>query len=233
MKRILFLTLLPFILNAQKSMNVKYQSTMTFPNIGQKQNLYNLHVFDKSSFFVFLGKDEKNSINQNTPSSNRFNIVKDLKARKIYAPSQFGTIEDSLILMSWQLDKSQKVILGYSCKKATCTFRGRNYEAFYAEKIPISNGPFKFGGLPGLILEISSTDKFIRYEAVQIDKTETPPFQFPLHWLKKTISFKTMLEMEELANLEAVKKQESRLPPEQQGLIITTIHKSEQIESVP
>jgi GLPGLI family protein len=233
MKRILFFTLLPFILNAQKSMSVKYQMVMKFSTMIEKEGLYNLHLFDKTSFFVFLGKDEKSSIKQNPPASNRFIIVKDLKARKIYDRSEFGTIEDSLSLMSWQLDKTQKVILGYSCKKATCTFRGRNYEAFYAEKIPISNGPFKFGGLPGLILEISSTDKFIRYEAVQIVKTETPPFQFPLHWLKKTISFKTMLEMEEWANLEAVKKQESRLPPEQQGLIITIIHKSEQIESVP
>jgi GLPGLI family protein len=232
MKKILLFALLPFILNAQKSMIVKYQRTMIFPNMIEKQGLYNLHVFDKSSFFVFLGEGNSNINSQIPPSSNRFDIVKDLKARKIYDPSQFGTIEDSLSLMSWQLDKSQKVILGYSCKKATCTFRGRNYEAFYAEKIPISNGPFKFGGLPGLILEISSTDKFIRYEAVQIDKTETPPFQFPVHWLKKTISFKTMIEMEKMADIEEAKKRESRLPPEYQGLIITTITTG-RIESVP
>jgi GLPGLI family protein len=233
MKRILFFALLPFILNAQKSLVVKYQTTATYSNMVESKGLFNLHVFDKTSFFVFLGKDENISNSQNTTSRKYILIIKDLKKKKIYEnPSKFGTIEDSLRLMSWQLDKSQKVILGYSCKKATCTFRGRNYEAFYAEKIPISNGPFKFGGLPGLILEISSTDKFIRYEAVQIDKKETPPFQFPEHWLKKTISFKTMLQMEELADIEEAKKRESRLPPEQQGLIFTTIERI-RIESAP
>lgn len=214
-------------------MIVKYRRTMIFSNMVEKQGLFNLHTFDKTSYFVFQGNNENNNISSKIPSSNRFSVVKDLKTKKIYEnPSKFGTIEDSLSLMSWQLEKSPKVILGYSCKKATCTFRGRNYEAFYAEKIPISNGPFKFGGLPGLILEISSTDKFIRYEAIQIDKTETPPFQFPEHWLKNIISFKTMLQMEELADIEEAKKRESRLPLEQQGLITTTVTR-ERIESVP
>jgi GLPGLI family protein len=138
MKRILFFALLPFILNAQKSLVVKYQTTTTYSNMVESKGLFNLYIFDKTSFFVFLGKDEINSKSQNTPSSNRFNIVKDYKARKMYDPSAFGTIEDSLNFMTCQLDKAKKVILGYSCKKATCTFRGRNYEAFYAEKIPIS-----------------------------------------------------------------------------------------------
>jgi len=56
---------------------------------------------------------------------------------------------------NWQLSNERKNILSYKCQKATCTFRGRNYVAWFTSEIPIQNGPYKFGGLPGLILEIS------------------------------------------------------------------------------
>jgi len=230
MKIKLYFLLLPIFVHAQTSLVVTYQSTTSIPNLGEKSSTYKLYVDNGESYFVYQGKNPGSS--ENKTSSKQFSIIKDLKARKIYQASRWGTIVDSLNLIHWKLDKFQKVVLGYSCKKATCNFRGRNYEAFYAEQIPISNGPFKFGGLPGLILEISSTDKFIRYEAVNIEKAKFTTFQFPSHWLKKTLSFKTMLQMEEMADVEEAKKRESRLPLEQQGLIKTTISR-ERIESVP
>ncbi|MHA8050559.1 GLPGLI family protein [Aquirufa sp. ROCK-SH2] len=217
---ILFFIILPF-LTTQNSVVVKYQSTTLLPNLVEKQSFFKLHFFDEKSYFVFQGRN--NSTSGITSSTPRFSIIKDLKARKIYQPTKFGTIEDSLNLMSWQLDKLKKVVLGYPCKRAICTFRGRDYEAFYTEQIPISNGPFKFGGLPGLILEVSSTDHFIKYEAIQIDKSDSTLYEFPGKWLQKIISFETMLNMEDMANLELIKKQEARSPIEKQGLITSTI----------
>jgi hypothetical protein len=38
--------------------------------------------------------------------------------------------------------------------KATTSFAGRNYEAWFTPEIPISDGPYKFYGLPGLIFKI-------------------------------------------------------------------------------
>jgi len=40
----------------------------------------------------------------------------------------------------------------YDCRRAIGKFRGREYEVWYTTDIPIPGGPFKLGGLPGLIL---------------------------------------------------------------------------------
>lgn len=59
----------------------------------------------------------------------------------------------------WKIATDKKKIGGFQCQKAACTFRGRRYEAWFTTDLPISNGPWKFHGLPGLILEVYDTDK--------------------------------------------------------------------------
>ena len=59
---------------------------------------------------------------------------------------------------SWLITGRKKILLGYETQLATCLFRGRSYEAWFAPSIPISAGPNLFGGLPGLILELRSVD---------------------------------------------------------------------------
>lgn len=55
----------------------------------------------------------------------------------------------------WQLvTNSDTIICNYQCLKATVSFKGRNYQAWYSPEIPISDGPYKFKGLPGLIIKI-------------------------------------------------------------------------------
>lgn len=69
--------------------------------------------------------------------------------------SQYYVYNDSLDTQDWVVDgDSIKNILGYDCQKATCQFRGRQWTAWFAVDIPISDGPWKFGGLPGLIMEV-------------------------------------------------------------------------------
>ena len=55
----------------------------------------------------------------------------------------------------WQIEGSESMmVLGYKCLKATCSFRGRDYVAWFTPEIQVSNGPWKFSGLPGLILKV-------------------------------------------------------------------------------
>jgi len=69
---------------------------------------------------------------------------------------------ESLPHFSWNITEEQKTIDNYVCQKATCTFGGRTYEAWFAPDIPINDGPWKFYGLPGLIFEVY--DKQHHYE---------------------------------------------------------------------
>jgi GLPGLI family protein len=69
----------------------------------------------------------------------------------------------------WTFQNETATVAGYLCKKAVCKFRGRNYTAWYAPDIPIGNGPWKFGGLPGLILKVYDRDKFYVAECVRVE----------------------------------------------------------------
>jgi GLPGLI family protein len=79
-------------------------------------------------------------------------------------------VKDSLHNMVWKLTEDKKEILGMLCKSARTQFRGRSYTVYYTEEIPVSDGPWKFGGLPGLILEFTSDDMVYGFKAVEIDK---------------------------------------------------------------
>lgn len=58
----------------------------------------------------------------------------------------------------WQLTGETNEILGYQCQLAVCEFRGRKFSAWFCDEIPIDNGPWKFGGLPGLIMKVSDSN---------------------------------------------------------------------------
>ncbi len=77
-------------------------------------------------------------------------------------------LEDEPI--SWELTDEMGTVLGYSCQKATCGFGGRSYTAWYTVDIPVSAGPYRFDGLPGLILKISSDDGHYAWTATGIEK---------------------------------------------------------------
>ena len=82
-------------------------------------------------------------------------------------------VEDSLHPMEWILTNETKDILNYTCKGARTVFRGREYIAYYTNSIPFSIGPWKFGGLPGAILEVASTDGQYQFRSTQITLDDT------------------------------------------------------------
>jgi GLPGLI family protein len=78
-------------------------------------------------------------------------------------------IKEKVPKINWRLLKEKKKIGNLNVQKATTNFRGRNYTAWYSLDYPIKFGPWKFHGLPGLIIEIY--DESNRY-----------------HWILKTIN---------------------------------------------
>jgi GLPGLI family protein len=56
-------------------------------------------------------------------------------------------------------NSSRKEKIGnWEAQKATTEFGGRKWTAWFCEEIPLSDGPYKFKGLPGLIVKISDAD---------------------------------------------------------------------------
>ncbi|PHS65722.1 MAG: hypothetical protein COB12_06530 [Flavobacterium sp.] len=75
---------------------------------------------------------------------------------------QLYLIEEPSNQIKWELINETKVILGYTCYKATFTkivIKSVTIEAWYAPDLPYKFGPRGNHGLPGLILEIIQNEK--------------------------------------------------------------------------
>lgn len=72
---------------------------------------------------------------------------------------------------SWQLINETKQIQNYTCKKAQIQKNGRKFIVWYTLQIPISYGPLKLNGLPGLILEVEETEKYCKivFQTMELD----------------------------------------------------------------
>lgn len=57
--------------------------------------------------------------------------------------------------ISWKLITETIEVNGYRLQKAVTTFGGRNWTAWFANKVNLQEGPYKFHGLPGMIFIIS------------------------------------------------------------------------------
>lgn len=60
---------------------------------------------------------------------------------------------DTIHPMRWELSEETKMIDSLLCYKAETVFRGRRYTAWYCPAIELPYGPWKLGGLPGLVIE--------------------------------------------------------------------------------
>lgn len=87
--------------------------------------------------------------------------------------NNYYTCEEDIPKINWQITNETKNTDGFALTKAETSFRGRTYEVWFSYEYPLSIGPWKFQGLPGLIFEV-------------IDQTE--PFNY--RWQLKKISAK-------------------------------------------
>lgn len=102
-------------------------------------------------------------------------VYMDLKNKKLYenlferyAVKKYFSVYEKIPIMQWEFINETKKINIYNCKKAKTNFRGRNYNVWYTEEIPISVGPWKFNGLPGLILSVEDSEGIYKWYAKKI-----------------------------------------------------------------
>ena len=86
-------------------------------------------------------------------------------------------IKDKFNNLGWNLLKEKKTIQGYECFKAITTRKEYSYirnkeiiltiEAWYAPSIPLPFGPAGIDGLPGLILEASTSSFYFIAQKIQ------------------------------------------------------------------
>lgn len=97
-----------------------------------------------------------------------YNTKKEMFFREIYFNKPLLVKEDGFD-WNWKLHNKTRLIGKFNCQKATITFRGRNYTAWFANEIPVPFGPWKFQGLSGLILEVYDEDNVFHIVATNIE----------------------------------------------------------------
>ncbi len=83
-------------------------------------------------------------------------------------------VVDTLERPKWILIDSTKEIHKILCKKATTYFRGRNYIAWYSIEHQVPFGPWKFVGLPGLVIEVKTNNGELGFILKKIDFESEP-----------------------------------------------------------
>lgn len=74
-----------------------------------------------------------------------------------FTPTTIGYSED--LKFNWNILGDKQKIGEYNTQKATTEFGGRKWTAWFTTDIPFQDGPYKFYGLPGLIVKIEDENK--------------------------------------------------------------------------
>lgn len=148
--------------------------------IGSKYNIFksefNFHI-DSLLYLKSKGLVSEEQITegftQYTPGGPKYTIINKNNEEEINLiyPTTDGvweTLEN--VSIDWKLEFKQDSINGYFCKKAFTNFKGRTYTAWYTSEIPLPYGPYKFSGLPGLIIKISDQHNTHYFELKSIQK---------------------------------------------------------------
>jgi len=87
-----------------------------------------------------------------------------------FTPLNIGYNDDTKL--NWKISNEKAKIGSYNTQKATTEFGGRTWNAWFTSDIPLQDGPYKFHGLPGLIVKIEDEGKNYSWELKGNKKVE-------------------------------------------------------------
>ena len=76
---------------------------------------------------------------------------------------------ESLETPQWTLAGKDSIIADYPCQQAETFYRGRHWTVWFAPDIPVSDGPWKLHGLPGLILQAEDSEHWFSFACIEIE----------------------------------------------------------------
>jgi len=84
-------------------------------------------------------------------------------------------IDDVLPAMDWKISGDTMTFGGLHCQKATTHFKGRDYTAWFCPDMPLHVGPWKFNGLPGVIVQVYDAKKDVQFMFDGVEKVVFTP----------------------------------------------------------
>lgn len=175
----------PNIRNGKDNINNKY---ILLANINESKFFSPMTEYIDSLNSTPEGKAKYQEITKNAYFGGKMNemprkdgsyyVLKSFPTKKLQYYDSVGInrffYEETPSEWNWVITDSSKEILGYECIEASTDFHGRKWTVWFAPEIPIQNGPWKFDGLPGLILEAESEGGQYKFEATGLQQVNKP-----------------------------------------------------------
>lgn len=105
-----------------------------------------------------------------------YKILKEKTDNKILTFDQPGNemtsafYVEALNELNWVIENDTVTINGLKCQRADLNFGNRNWTAWFAPEVPITDGPYKFAGLPGLIVKVADKQKYWSFDMLSLNK---------------------------------------------------------------
>ena len=114
---------------------------------------------------------------QNLRSNIDYTVEKDFKTGKNtfnsrIARDQYSYEEDRP--MEWKILPETAKIGEYKTQKAETDFAGRKWAAWFTTDVPFQDGPYKFSGLPGLIVKVEDSKGDYSFDLKETKKIASP-----------------------------------------------------------
>ncbi|WP_294207734.1 GLPGLI family protein [uncultured Chryseobacterium sp.] len=137
------------------SLAQKYDTDYYILDISEKeQKFYNQEFYQNDSISRLKINSEYNFSYPKLPIRL---VHKDGSFYNYYSQTPLYYLLKTKDIQNWHITPDKKKLDKFTVQKATTQFGGRTWEAWFTTDIPFPYGPYKFYGLPGLILELSDT----------------------------------------------------------------------------
>ena len=205
---------------SQQNYAFTYRMEAKLSNKSDYKTIEDFYLFssDNKSYFISEKYDKQDSILQNLQSKGlealnfskisktkfKFIIKKDYVTKSVQFYDNILKYKfeyEEMPSFKWNISNEKLKIGELNCTKATMSYYGRDWVAWFAEEIPLQDGPYKFSQLPGLIIKINDTQNHFTFNLVAIKKIEK---QEDFSEIKKLSSYKKLSKEEYLKTLQNI-----------------------------
>jgi GLPGLI family protein len=144
-----------------------------------RTEVYHLDIGDRKSLFY-----NKNRVSADTLSQQKFlfsdfdyMLEKDNIAGSLVQYNQLSNFTYQITdkpEYDWEVINERSKWMNYSVQRAECSFRGRKWNAWFSSDLPFPSGPYKFHGLPGLIVKISDESNSHSFVLIELQNQPDP-----------------------------------------------------------
>lgn len=213
MKKLTLLFCLSMAFYTQAQVNRFIYEYVYAPDVSKpkefKKDLMVLDITDKESCYMSMKKFETDSMAYANPQAFlaralsagatksytsemnggdiTYKVIKNYPSYKTYLHEDIGSMLYKILdekKQNWVISPEKEKVGTYTAQKATTSFGGRQWTAWFTTAIPIQDGPYKFHGLPGLIVKVedqTQTHKMTLVANRKVKKTEFKSTGFSRH----------------------------------------------------